>query len=336
MLSIRRGAFALAALLMTVPAARAGDPADPRGHARGSASPDGDTMTLKASPAEDATGQEVFFRRGAFRRGFATGYAAASCYGGNGGGCFGYTGGFGYSGSCYGGTGYDASSYAFSGYGCSGCFGYPSSGYGCTGYTVSGISVPSYGCSGCYGSPTTVSGAPGYASPTYAAPSYPQAAGNTISPSYPAPSYGAQGGGSSGPAAPPPPQASSGVTVPPVRSAAPAGLVERAAVGRPVAAPALARLPAPTPSEPPAAPPERPPSYRYDGGPANPVPLPDGTTPVPMGDPSPPPVRTPAANRVHAAPAKATFAYAAYGETPPAPRPATDGHPVLVRNPGRE
>ena len=61
----------------------------------------------------------------------------------------------------------------------------------------------------------------------------------------------------------------------------------------------------------PTAPRAKPPIYRYDGGPANPVPMPPEPTPK-MKDPAP--KLDPADGRVVAAPATKKYSYAAYGE----------------------
>jgi hypothetical protein len=74
-------------------------------------------------------------------------------------------------------------------------------------------------------------------------------------------------------------------------------------------------------------------TFRYDGGPAVPVPMPDGARPMPMTQPGSP-LNTAAVNRVKASPAK-KITYPAYGEELPPPRPATT-NPILVKKPGQK
>jgi hypothetical protein len=75
-------------------------------------------------------------------------------------------------------------------------------------------------------------------------------------------------------------------------------------------------------------------SYYYDGGPVAPVPMPDGTRPLPMARPAAP-ANAVVVNRVAASPAKTKLVYPAYGEELPTPRPAT-GSPILVKYPGQK
>ena len=77
-------------------------------------------------------------------------------------------------------------------------------------------------------------------------------------------------------------------------------------------------------------------TYRYDGGPPRPVPMPNGTVPTPMGDPELPPANVPAFNRVKATPVKKKIAYPAYGEELPPPKPTATGNPLLVKYPGQK
>jgi hypothetical protein len=75
-------------------------------------------------------------------------------------------------------------------------------------------------------------------------------------------------------------------------------------------------------------------TYRYDGGPMAPVPMPDGTRALPMTPPIPS-TNVAAANHVIAPPAKSKITYPAYGEELPTPRTANAG-PILVKKPGQK
>ncbi|MCS6849813.1 MAG: hypothetical protein NZ700_01430 [Gemmataceae bacterium] len=75
-------------------------------------------------------------------------------------------------------------------------------------------------------------------------------------------------------------------------------------------------------------------TYRYDGGPQNPVPMPPGTNPKPTTDPAPPST-VPFEGRAVSIPAKpktSPYSYRAYGELPTAPPVVPSTAPsVLVR-----
>lgn len=206
-----------------------------------------------------------------------------------------------YSSGCYGCYG-----------GCNGCYGYGCYGYGCQGYNAQSYS------------------------PGYAAPAQSGAAATT----YAAPAMGIYG-------APRPvvplPQPSTKVTVSTPRADFSIGFGNGIIIGRtalatgrlagltdqPIEAPPSEPMPDPafrgeTLPTPRARPGQ---TYRYDGGPASPVPMP-GAAPAPTRDD--PRLGTPA-NRVKM-PANKRLNYPAYGEqrTPP----AGDSN-VLVKDPGR-
>jgi len=75
-------------------------------------------------------------------------------------------------------------------------------------------------------------------------------------------------------------------------------------------------------------------SFRYDGGPMSPVPMPDGSRPMPTTPPVPK-VDVPTINRVKAPPTTPKIHYPAYGEELPKPRPATPS-PIVVKYTGQK
>lgn len=79
------------------------------------------------------------------------------------------------------------------------------------------------------------------------------------------------------------------------------------------------RMPAPRPTD----------SFRYDGGPANPVPMP---VPDPTSPTDPVPATVPALHAVMAKGSRSKMGYSAYGERP-ATRQAVEPNPLLVQRP---
>jgi hypothetical protein len=75
-------------------------------------------------------------------------------------------------------------------------------------------------------------------------------------------------------------------------------------------------------------------TFRYDGGPNSPVPMPDGSRPMPVTPPVPK-VDFPAINRVKAPAATPKITYPAYGEELPRPKLATPS-PIVVKYTGQK
>jgi hypothetical protein len=251
---------------------------------------DAQSMTLKGSAATSASTVEVFHGR------------LLACL-------------------CHKRWGYSAPVVAYS-TGCwgNGCYGYGCYGYGCQGYNGQGYS-------------------PGYPAPASSGPA-PTAYGTAIAPGY-SPSAPAMGVyGAPRPVVPP---ATTGVTVSTPRASFSLSLGNGLIIGRsaletgrltgltdqPIDAPPSERMPRfvdraeslPTPRARPGQ------TFRYDGGPASPVPMP---TTAPSPAPDAPRPGAPA-NRVKLSP-KGKLAYPAYGEQR---IPSESNTSVLVKSPAR-
>jgi hypothetical protein len=259
----------------------------------GGAAPDAKTQTLQGSPETDADTLEVFHGR-------ILRWLCHKPY-----------------------VGYYAPAYSYSCFGCTGCFGCYGGGCFGGGYT---------GCFGCYGGGCY--GGMGYAGPSYgsgyASPNYYGYAPPAPSYSPSAPAMGVYG--SAGPVATP----STSVTVTTPRFALSIGsgslIIGRAALttgrltgptARPIDAPPSEHLPTPR---------TRPESYRYDGGPARPVPMPGDRPPDPTLEDEGPAL-PPVINRTVVATTKKAV-YPAYGEQSPR-RAAQPPVSNLVKNRGQ-
>src|SRR5262245_37937169 len=130
----------------------------------------------------------------------------------------------------------------------------------------------------------------------------------------------------------PPPESAAPPPLPPARPGITIGFAGRRLIAAIVLSGSGIRVDA---ARPPSRPEQRPPSprpddsFRYDGGPANPVPMPDGSRPGPTAEPSLP-AAAPFVSRVKATPPKTRIPYPAFGDDLPR-RPVMN--PLLVKYP---